>query len=221
MGAVDEGQAVEVVDWRGAPHPAPEEFTAALRKETGNERLEVFWDPTAPLFNGAQHPLPGDVGAPHPTPFDRDHGCWCVYMRVRVMDSATDPMGNLHQFVNEVLVPVLSMDGLQNIGLPFGLGQHVGMMLNNSDYVHRGVRELIEYKNAAHRRIYEQDWAAQESVSDTLGRDKGINRAYARARSELGISASKEEAIATQAKFERRYNLKKARQQRDLQEMGL
>jgi len=220
---LNEEQGTDVVAVEGyGYHPGPEDFTAQLREDTGNDRLVVLWDVGAPLFCDVEHPLPGDQRELHPPPVASHLGCWTVFAKVRCPVPAADETGREFVFADEeVLAPILSLDGLQNMGMPFGLGPHVAQMLNYSDIVHRGYAIKRE-KDAAHRKAYEEDWARQESVADSLGRDKHIQRGYARVREAAGLpSPPKEVERAEAVKYERRYNLKKRRQQNDLKEMGL
>lgn len=204
---------------------APRSFVELLRRGTGVDAYDVYWDPDEPIYDLHPEDIGEDGG---PLPDYADCGCWVVCERFRTTESTTFA-GMQVNYTRERVRPVFPINGmykrdekLGNEGLPMTLGSWLIECLNQSDWKRRGIFTVKEEKDEAHRAAWRREWNSTKNFVDDTQADKTIISSVQRQQEKDGRKlTTRDEMKAIEAKLHRKADERRRWQERLLKEMGL
>lgn len=183
-------RALRVAEKPGS-HRAPREFVEMLRRETGNDKLECWWDPD--VVRHGQHPRD-----PEGT-----HGCWVIWMKTRAPEAVqlgSPPFTAEVWHGIDMWVDVYALDGL--FGRPMTLGRWVADVMNEADVTKRGGHRRAATLNRLERARLEAQEAEGRDAAFYMARDPAFRRVFARAAEGTGTPVTtREERIAAEKRL--------------------
>lgn len=192
---------------RAGTRRAPREFVEALRRETRNPLLDVWWSDDTTTF------APAVAGVF--TAAAEGEGCWVVWEKHNVLEHVMLPTGESALVSRQRFIDVMRLDGMW--GNPRVLGPWVAKALNKSTLKGRA-RELDDLNEAD---VLRADNAYAERARD-FARDSAVRRVFARAADERGTPITlREERVRFEAAARKREERSRRRLEQQARSMRL